>query len=158
MEILGFEKVSFVDSEGKICATVFAGGCNLRCPFCHNSGIVEKCFSSHREDEVFAYLEKRKSLLDSVVISGGEPTLQHDLESFVKKIKEMGYLVKLDTNGTCPKVLKNLFGKNLIDYVAMDIKNNFSDYAGLVGVNNFQVDNIKESLNLLKEYNVQYEF
>ena len=157
MEILGIEKVSLVDFEGKICATIFTGGCNYKCPFCHNSGIVNKEYIKHDEDEILNYLKERKKLLDAVTISGGEPTLQPDLEQFITTIKEMGYLVKLDTNGTLPTVLENLFEKKLIDYVAMDIKNNFEDYSLVTNTTNPLVENVKQSLKLLKKYKVSYE-
>ncbi len=157
MEILGIEKVSLVDFEGKICATIFTGGCNYKCPFCHNSGIVNKEYLKHDEDEILNYLKDRKKLLDAVTISGGEPTLQPDLESFAQKIKDMGYLVKLDTNGTFPNVLENLFKKNLIDYVAMDIKNNFENYSLVTNTTNPLVENVKQSLKLLKKYKINYE-
>jgi len=157
MEILGIEKVSLVDYEGKICATIFTGGCNYKCPFCHNSGIVNKEYIKHDEDEILNYLKDRKKLLDAVTISGGEPTLQPDLEQFIATIKEMGYLVKLDTNGTLPTVLENLFQKKLVDYVAMDIKNNFEDYSLVANTTNPLVENVKHSLKLLKKYKVNYE-
>lgn len=157
MEILGIEKVSLVDYEGKICATIFTGGCNYKCPFCHNSGIVNKKYAKYDEDEILNYLKDRKKLLDAVTISGGEPTLQPDLEQFIATIKEMGYLVKLDTNGTLPTVLENLFQKKLIDYVAMDIKNNFEDYSIITNTQKPLVENVKQSLKLLKKYKVNYE-
>ena len=157
MEILGIEKVSLVDFEGKICATIFTGGCNYKCPFCHNSGIVNKEYLQHDEDEILNYLQDRKKLLDAVTISGGEPTLQPDLESFIQKIKTMGFLIKLDTNGTLPNVLENLFKKNLVDYVAMDIKNNFNNYQLVTNTVNPLIENVKKSLSLLKKYNVPYE-
>lgn len=157
MEILGIEKVSLVDYDGKICATIFTGGCNYRCPFCHNSPIVNKEFEEHNEDEILKYLQSRKTLLDAVTISGGEPTLQQNLVEFIIKIKQMGYLVKLDTNGTNPEMIENLLKKNLIDYVALDIKNNFDDYNVLTGVLNSQVDKVKTTLQILKDYKIQYE-
>ncbi len=157
MEILGIENVSLVDYEGKICTTIFTGGCNFKCPFCHNSGIVQKEYKRHDESEILSYLEKRKPLLDAVTISGGEPTLQPDLEQFVTKVKKLGYLVKLDTNGTMPNVIENLLSKNLIDYVAMDIKNNFENYNNITGVSNPQIENIKKTLELFKRFNVPYE-
>lgn len=157
MEILGIEKVSMVDYQDKICATVFTGGCNFRCPFCHNSGIVENQYSVIPENEIFDYLESRKKLLDGVVVSGGEPTLQRDLPLFAERVKSMGYLVKLDTNGTNPFVLERLLKDKLIDYAAIDIKNDFEHYALVAGVANPAVENIKKSLALLKQYGVPYE-
>lgn len=157
MEILGIEKVSFVDFDDKICATIFTGGCNFLCPFCHNSGIVKKAFSPYDEREILNYLQDRTKLLDAVTISGGEPSLQKDLEEFISKVKKMGYLVKLDTNGTNPDVIKNLIEKKLIDYVAMDIKNNFDDYSQITNVKNPNVEKIKETLNYLTEKEFPFE-
>ena len=111
MKILGLEKVSMVDYPKKICATIFTGGCDFRCVFCHNSGIVNEDYKPYTEEEIFEYLDSRKNLLDAVTISGGEPTIQSDLEDFIVKIREKGFLVKLDTNGTNPMVLKNLLDR-----------------------------------------------
>ena len=157
MEILGLEKVSMVDFGDKICAVIFTGGCNFRCPFCHNSGIVEKIYERFDEAEILNYLEERKKLLDGVVVSGGEPTLQRDLSRFIEKLKQLGYLVKLDTNGTNPDKLEELLKAKLLDYVAIDIKNNFDDYYTICGVKKVNVEGIKRSLALLKEYGVGYE-
>ena len=149
--------MSMVDFQDKICATIFTGGCNFRCPFCHNSGIVEKKYSRIDEDEILSFLESRRKLLDAVVVSGGEPTLQRDLDRFIKKLEDMGYLVKLDTNGTNPTCLENLLKENLLDYVAIDIKNDFENYNTIAGVQNAAVENIKKSLKILKEYGIDYE-
>ena len=157
MEILGIEKVSMVDYKDKISATIFTGGCNFRCPFCHNSGIVEKRYNHFSEEEILAYLRDRKKLLDAVVVSGGEPTLQRDLPEFIQKVKELGYLVKLDTNGTNPQMLEMLLQDKLIDYVAIDIKNDFSSYSGITGVQNPNIEAIKKSLALLKKFSLDYE-
>ena len=157
MEILGIEKVSFVDYDDKICATIFTGGCNFRCPFCHNSGIVNKIFKPYSEEEILSYLKERTKLLDAVTISGGEPTLQKDLEDFICKIKKLGYQVKLDTNGTKPDVVKNLVEKKLIDYIAIDIKNSFDDYAKITGVQNPNIDKIKETLKYLNQKDFPFE-
>ena len=124
MKIYGFEKLSMVDYDGHLCATIFTGGCNFRCPFCQNSDLVNVTnLEQYCEDEIFAHLEKRKNIIDSVCISGGEPTLNPDLKDFIKKIKSRGLLVKLDTNGTKPELIKNLIEEGLVDYVAMDVKN-----------------------------------
>lgn len=157
MEILGIEKLSLVDYEGQICATIFTGGCNYRCPFCHNSGLVYKQEQTISEREIFDYLEARRGLLDAVTISGGEPTLQNELERFIVKIRDLGYKIKLDTNGTMPEVLENLLDKNLLDYVAMDIKNSFDRYQPITGVKNALTERIKQSLRLLGEHKVKYE-
>lgn len=157
MEILGFEKVSFVDYENKICATIFTGGCNFCCPFCHNAGIVKRQFFSYEEDYILQYLRERKPLLDAVVISGGEPTLQRDLKAFVIKVKELGYLIKLDTNGTNPQILKELLDEKLIDYVAMDIKTNFDNYCEITGTRVNLADKVKESLQILTNSDIDFE-
>ena len=159
MKILGLEKVSLVDFDGHICATIFTGGCNFRCPFCHNSDLVNiKHVAEYSEKEIFEYLDKRKNMLDSVCVSGGEPTLQPDLPEFIAKLKARGFLVKLDSNGTNFKMLKKLIDEKLIDYVAMDIKNSLEGYPAIVGTQNVNYENIKKSVALLKENKVPYEF
>ena len=125
MEVYGLEKLSLVDYSNYACAVIFTGGCNFRCPFCHNSGLVDKEVNPISNLEVLEFLEKRRKLLDAVCISGGEPTLQSDLIDFIKKVKNLGYKVKLDTNGTNPTMLKEIINNNLVDYIAMDIKNSF---------------------------------
>ena len=157
MQILGLEKVSMVDYPGKVCATVFTGGCNYRCKFCHNSGIVNKNYSGYEEDCIFDYLASRKSLIKAVTISGGEPTLQKDLRVFIERLKSESYLVKLDTNGTNPFVLNTLIRDKLIDYVAMDIKTCFDDYNTVTNVKDSSVDNVKRSFEILLAGNVDYE-
>ncbi len=159
MKIFGLEKLSMVDYPGHLCCTVFTGGCNFKCPFCQNSDLV-KMQNLHEidQDEIFSYLEKRKGRIDSVCISGGEPTIYSDLPEFVNKIKSLGFLVKLDTNGTNPKMLETLIKKGSIDYVAMDVKNSLSAYAETAGSNYINLDDIKKSVNLLKKNLVDYEF
>ncbi len=159
MKIYGLEKISMVDFDGHLCATVFTAGCNFRCPFCHNADLVNGTnLSEISEDEFFNYLNKRKGMLDSVCVSGGEPTLQKDLEPFIKKIKELGFLVKLDTNGTNPQILKELVSNGLLDYVAMDIKNCRENYLKTAGKGNFDLNKIDESIAFLKTGVVPYEF
>lgn len=157
MEILGLEKVSMVDYPGEVCATVFTGGCNYRCKFCHNSGIVNKDYYRFEEDYIFEYLASRKSLIKAVTVSGGEPTLQKDLRTFIERLKSENYLVKLDTNGTNPFVLKTLIDDKLIDYVAMDIKTCFDDYNTVTDVKDSNVTNVKHSLEILLGDKVGYE-
>lgn len=157
MQIQGIEKVSMVDYPNKIATTIFAGGCNFRCPFCHNSGIVEKKYDNILEEDVLQYLESRKGLIDAVVVSGGEPTLQPDLDKFISKLKEMNFLVKLDSNGTNPFVLKKLLDSKLLDYVAIDIKTNFDDYSAITGVKNPNTSNIKETVEILRNSGISYE-
>lgn len=156
MNIQGIENVSFVDYPNKICTTIFTGGCNFKCPYCHNSGIVNASYKNLNENEFLKNLKTRKNLIDAVTISGGEPTLQPDLVEFIIKIKEMGFLVKLDTNGSNPNVLQKLLEKNLLDYVAMDIKTNFEDYKK-ISITNCNIDNIKNSLFILKKFKTNYE-
>lgn len=158
MKIYGLEKLSMVDFGKRCAAVVFTGGCNFRCPFCHNSGLVEGTVTPLDETQVFEYLKKRKGLLDGIVVSGGEPTIQSDLPDFIAKIREMGYAVKLDTNGTNYEMLKSLIDRKLVDFVAMDVKNSISEYPATVGVKNFDPTNILKSIELLKSGVVDYEF
>lgn len=160
MIIKGLQKLTLLDYPEKTACTVFTGGCNFRCPFCHNSSLV---FMNNNDDditeeEVFAHLTKRKGILDGVCITGGEPLLQNDLEAFIRRIKEMGYLVKLDTNGYAPKKMKKLIEDGLLDYVAMDIKNSPEKYAITSGLDKINFSNIKESIDFLINGNIKYEF
>ena len=157
MDIYGLEKLSLVDYEGCMCATVFTGGCNFNCPFCHNAGLIRKEVDKLDTKDVLNYLGQRRGLLDAVTISGGEPTLEDDLIDFVKQVKALGYKVKLDTNGTRPDVLEALINENLIDYVAMDIKNNFKDYSPITGIRFNWSSKVKESLEVLTNSNIKYE-
>lgn len=160
MNICGFEKFSLVDYDNYVTCTVFTKGCNFVCPFCHNSSLVlkEKFAENIPEEDVFSYLKKRKGMVDAVCISGGEPTLQPDLKEFIKKVKKMGFKVKLDSNGTKPELLKELIDEKLVDYIAMDIKNSLGKYAQTVGLNTIDLTPITKSINLLKKSNIDYEF
>ena len=160
MIIHGFQKMTLLDYPGRVACTIFTAACNLRCPFCHNAGLVTKIENTQRidESEVLAYLQKRKGILDGVCITGGEPTLQKDLADFIRKIRALGYAVKLDTNGTNPAVLQSLLDEGLLDYVAMDIKNTPEQYAATVGVASFDVTPIQQSIDLLRAGRVDYEF
>jgi len=159
MVIGGMQKLTLLDYPEKTAAIVFTKGCNFRCPFCHNSGLLEYSSDDNMdEEEVLEYLERRKNVLDGVVVSGGEPTIQEDLEEFLKKLKNLGYLVKLDTNGTNPEKVKDLIEKGLIDYVAMDIKIDFDNYAKVACVKRIDIDSIKKSIELLENSNIGYEF
>ena len=150
--------MSLVDYCGYVSCVVFTRGCNFRCPFCHNSSLVNGVAPQKiQSEDFFAFLNKRRGLLDGVCITGGEPTLNPDLPDFIRKIKEMGLLVKLDTNGTNPKMLESLISQNLVDYVAMDIKNGKSFYPKTTGVN-LDFANIEESVALLKKGKVSFEF
>ena len=153
----GIEKLSLVDFDGYISCTLFTSGCNYRCPFCHNSPLIEEQ-PSLKMEEILNYLSVRKKMLDAVVITGGEPTLHKELPSVLKQIKDLGYIIKLDTNGTNPKMLKELIDKKLIDYVAMDIKASSNCYSLVTGVINPFLDNIKESINILKTSDINFEF
>ena len=159
MQILGLNKTTLLDYPEHVAATVFTGGCNFRCPFCHNMdlvlGEVEPALST---EDFFAFLEKRKGILDGVCITGGEPTLQKDLPDFIRGIRDKGYLVKLDTNGYRPKVLEDLLRENLLDYVAMDIKSSVENYPRVTGMADLDVTGIQESVSLLKSAGIPYEF
>lgn len=147
-----------MDFPQKIAAIVFTQGCNLRCGYCHNPELLDFIAETKfKETDFFDFLEKRKGKLDGVVITGGEPTLQRGLKDFILKIKEMGFEVKLDTNGTNPKTLKALIDENLLDYVAMDIKAPLSKYEIITGVK-INIDNIKESIDLIINSSLNYEF
>ena len=159
MKIYGLEKLSMVDFDGHLCATIFTSGCNFRCPYCHNSDLVLGTnLVEISEIDVFDYLKKRKNILDSVCVSGGEPTLQKDLPLFIKKLKDLGLLVKLDTNGTNFEILKGLVEQKLIDYVAMDIKSDKNGYINSFRCSNEALKNVEESVKLLKSNVIPYEF
>lgn len=159
MTINGMQKLTLLDYPGNVACLIFTQGCNFRCPFCHNSGLLDMNNNCEKidEKEVFKYLEKRKGLLDGVCISGGEPLLQKDIEYFIRKVKDLGYKVKLDTNGSSPKKLKQLIEEGLIDYVAMDIKNDFLNYDKTAGMCT-NIDNIKKSIEIIENSNIEYEF
>ena len=159
MKISGLQKLTLLDYPGKLAATVFLSGCNFRCPFCHNASlVVNPSVGQIEEDEFFDFLLSRKDRLGAVCVSGGEPTLYSELPSFINRIKEMGFLVKLDTNGYRPSVLRSLVTDGLIDYVAMDIKNSKDSYKKTVGIENFDIVPICESVDFLLSGKVDYEF
>lgn len=158
MNICGIEKVSLVDFDGKICATLFCPGCNFACPYCHNGGILSNSTTLLNLAEVFDLLTKRKKMLDAVTVSGGEPTLQKDLSEFLKQLKDMGYAVKLDTNGSNFDALKHVVENKLVDYVAMDVKNSKECYTKTIGKINFDLSQILQSIEFLKQNKVDYEF
>jgi len=161
MEIGGLQKLTLIDFPGRISCTVFLSGCNFRCPFCYSSEIVlpEKIKKQPKisEKEFFGFLKEKKNLLEGVVICGGEPTINKDLPRFIKKIKKLGYAVKLDTNGSNPVMLKQLIGKKLIDYVAMDIKGPKEKYGKMTG-KKIDIKKIEKSIKILKEGKVAFEF
>ena len=156
--ICGLQKMTLLDFPGKIACTVFLDGCNFRCPFCHNSELfMGKPEKLMEDEEFFAFLKSRRGLLDGVCVSGGEPTLYKTLPDFLAKIKEMGFLVKLDTNGYRPEVLKALVQQGLVDYVAMDVKNSPAMYAQTVGLEKMELSSIEESLRFLIGGELPYE-
>ncbi len=157
MLIGGFQKMTMLDYPGKVACTIFTYGCNFRCPFCHNATLVIDEAQLFSEDEILSYLNKRKGILDGVCISGGEPLLQNDLFEFIAKIKELGLLVKLDTNGSYPNKLKEAIDRGLIDYVAMDIKTSRENYSKVADVN-VKTTDIEKSVEILLENKVDYEF
>ncbi len=160
MRISGLQKLTLLDFPGRTAATLFTGGCNMRCPFCHNALLVTELdmSESYSEEEVLAYLKKRAGILDGVCITGGEPLLQPDLAEFIGKVKELGLAIKLDTNGTNPEKLKSLISSGLVDYVAMDIKNSKEKYPETAGVESFDIAPIEESVKLIMSSGVDYEF
>ena len=158
-KFVGIEKLSLVDYEGKLACTLFTNGCNFKCPFCHNSSLVIKDNYSYIEDEeILSYLQKRTKQLDAVVITGGEPTLMPNLIEKIKEIKKLGYLIKLDTNGSNPEIIKQLVENKLIDYIAMDIKNSLNKYNITTGIENINIDKIKQSIEYIMNCGVDYEF
>lgn len=160
MKIFGIEKMSLVDYDGKVATTIFTGNCNFKCGFCHNSTLVLDFdnLPSYTEDEVFNYLKKRQGLIDGICISGGEPTLYKDLPFFIEKIKDLGYSIKLDTNGTNPDMVKSLHNNGLCDYFAMDIKNNKEDYANIIGFEKYDTTKIEKTVEYFLTADVDYEF
>ena len=162
MNIAGLQKLTTSDFPGVLSCIVFTQGCNLRCPYCQNSGLIPLQQASSPNfmnlDQFFDFLVKRKSILEGVVITGGEPLVQKDIKDFIIQIKEQGYKVKLDTNGTNPLLLKELIDSHLLDYVAVDIKNDFDKYAETVGLTGINTDSIKQTIEILKSSNIDFEF
>lgn len=159
MLIKGFQKLTLLDFPGHTACTVFTGGCNLRCPFCHNALLVTgETDDIISEEEIFRHLKKRRGVLDGVAVTGGEPLLQKDIESFLYEIKCEGYHVKLDTNGTFPDRLKDILALDLADYVAVDIKNSKEKYAETVGIPGFDISPVEKTVELLLNSKIDYEF
>ena len=159
MDIHGLQKLTLLDYPGKVACTVFLGGCDFRCPYCHNWELVDGSYPpSMGEEEFFSFLKKRQALLDGVCVTGGEPLLRSELPEFLRKIRALGYLVKLDTNGSHPQRLRQLLKEGLVDYVAMDIKNSPDRYGETVGRPDLDIAPIQESVRLLMEGTVDYEF
>lgn len=157
----GFQKLTLIDYPGKLATTVFTVGCSFRCPFCHNPELIISNFQfsifNNMEKDFFEFLKKRKEKLQGVCITGGEPTIQPDIIRFIKKIKNLGFLVKLDTNGSRPDVLKKIIDLKLVDYIAMDIKNQLKNYNKTSGVK-IDKDRIKLSVDLVMNSKIPYEF
>ena len=157
MKFGGFQKTSLLDYPDQISAIVWTVGCNFSCPFCYNPQLVKGNVEQISEGEIFSFLKKRKGVLDGLSISGGEPLLQNDIVDFTKKVKKLGYLVKIDTNGTFPDRLKELIEKKLVDYVSMDVKAPKGKYKQLSGVKT-PISKIEKSINIIKKSAPDYEF
>lgn len=160
MRICGLNKTTLLDYPGKVAATVFLGGCNFRCPFCQNGSLV---LAPQEEPEIqleklWAFLEKRRGILDGVCVTGGEPTLSPQLPELLEKIKELGYLVKLDTNGSNPEVVDELLKKRLVDYIAMDVKTSKEEYKKVAGTESVNIEKICQSVEMIMDRAPDYEF
>ncbi len=160
MKFHGLQKLTLLDYPGKVAATLFTAGCNFKCPFCHNASLVTHIQNGqvYDEEEVLTYLKKRKGILDGICITGGEPLLHEDILPFVRRVKELGYAVKLDTNGSFPERLAALVKEGLLDYVAMDIKNCREKYPLTVGIEGFSIEAVEKSVAFLLAGKVDYEF
>ena len=160
MDFNGFQKLTLLDFPGHVACTLFTAGCNFRCPFCHNASLVTHIGDSENYSEEFVldYLNKRKGIIDGVCITGGEPLMHDGIADFIKKVKNMGYLVKLDTNGYLPHRLISLVNDGVVDYVAMDIKNSKDKYPVSAGTDMLDISKIEKSVDFLLENRVDYEF
>ncbi len=159
LNIQGLQKTTLLDYPGCVAATVFMGGCNMRCPFCHNMNLVTTGDAPlYTDEDIFGFLRSRQGILDGVCITGGEPTLTSELPSFISRIRELGFKVKLDTNGTNPQMLRQLLSDGLVDYVAMDIKSSLSSYERACGIDGIRTDPVKESIDMLIGGSREYEF
>lgn len=160
MYICGYQKTTLLDYPEHVAATIFTGGCNFRCPFCHNADLIVKSNESSpiAKEEILAFLQKRKNVLSGICITGGEPTLQPDLKDFIIKARDLGYKIKLDTNGYRPDVILSLLEENLLDYIAMDIKAGLSNYAKVSGIPNLDTSKIMKSISIIENSGINYEF
>ena len=160
MNFSGFQKLTLLDYPGKVACTLFTSGCNLRCPFCHNASLVTHIDNTniYKKEEIISYLKKRSGILEGVCISGGEPLLQPDIEGFIKEVKDLGFLVKLDTNGFFPDKLISLVEKGLIDYVAVDFKSSYENYRVATGIENLDIAPFKRTVEFLLLGKVEFEF
>lgn len=159
MILKGFQKTTLLDYPGKVACTVFTGGCNFRCPFCHNARLVTEQDREEQisEEEFFCFLKKRQGILDGVCVTGGEPLLQKDILPFLAHIRDLGFLVKLDTNGSRPDVLEQIIDARLVDYIAMDLKNSPQKYAITCGLDAYP-EEIERSIALIMQSGIEYEF
>ncbi|MBO4338677.1 MAG: anaerobic ribonucleoside-triphosphate reductase activating protein [Clostridia bacterium] len=159
MKLHGLQKMTLLDFPGHVACTVFLGGCDFRCPFCHNYELIDGTAQPVMDDsELISFLESRKGLLDGVAITGGEPCLHKELPELIRKIRAAGYPVKLDTNGYHPEMLKSIIDEGLVEYVAMDIKNSEEKYELTCGVDLIDLDKIRESISILINSGIEYEF
>lgn len=161
MKVTGIQKLTLLDYPGVVACTVFTAGCNFRCPFCHNAMLVlpeqidDECLT---DDEVFGFLKKRRGVLDGVAVTGGEPLLHADMPEFLARVKELGYKIKLDTNGSNPELLSEIVKNKLVDRVAMDIKNAPAEYARTIGLKSFDIAPVERSKEMLLRGDIDYEF
>lgn len=158
MDFVGIDKFSLLDYDEKVSIVLFSPACNFRCPFCHNGESVLNSTIYIPFNEILEYLKTRKGVVDAVVITGGEPTLMPELKERIRKIRELGFLIKIDSNGTNPEILEELINLKLIDYIAMDIKNSEKLYPLTAGIHLIDLKNIKKSIKLIKESGIAYEF
>ena len=161
MKVTGIQKLTLLDYPGVVACTVFTAGCNFRCPFCHNAMLVlpeqidDECLT---DDEVFGFLKKRRGVLDGVAVTGGETLLHADMPEFLARVKELGYKIKLDTNGSNPELLSEIVKNKLVDRVAMDIKNAPEEYARTIGLKSFDIAPVERSKEMLLRGDIDYEF
>lgn len=159
MKIHGLQKMTLLDYPGQVACTVFLGGCDFRCPFCHNAELLSVDAPAEMDDaEFLSFLDKRKGLLDGVTVTGGEPLIRPEIISFLQAIREKGFLIKLDTNGNHPDRLMEIVNAGLVDYVAMDIKNSPEKYGETIGIPSFDLSKVRRSVDFLLEGKVDYEF
>ena len=159
MKLHGIQKMTLLDFPGCVSCTVFLGGCDFRCPFCHNFELIDGTMKpTMGEDELIKFFEGRKNLLEGVAITGGEPLMHEDLPRLIKRIRDTGYRVKLDTNGYHPDLLREILDAKLVEYVAMDVKNSPEKYALTCGLDFVNLDKINQSIRLLKDGDTDYEF
>ena len=158
MEFVGIDKFSLLDYDEKVSVVLFSPACNFRCPFCHNGESVLNSNTPIPFEEIYSFLKSRVGLIDAVVFTGGEPTLMPELKERIREVKQLGFLIKLDTNGTNPRVVEELLAEDLLDYIAMDIKNSEERYAWTAGCQKISMKNIRESIEIIENSGINYEF